>query len=201
MRSRSLLALLLTFGFIGGCVRTIHPILEDGQVIVDNSIAGKWVDQKGKTSADVAQADENKNYKVVYIDEDGKKGVFRARIGKIGEMKVAELTPDDPAPGASDIYKAHLLPLYSFLVIRQTKPQLIVVTMEQSWLSKYLDDHPNELQIAHVDKDNLVVTSSTADFQAFLIHHSKDEGALKQEVTYVRPGDPTTQATAPEPPK
>ncbi len=196
MRCNSLLPLLLIAGFLGGCVRTIQPILNDDQVIADNSLVGKWSATDDKSFFEVEAADDQKVCKVTYTDKEGKIAPLIARLGKIGEITVAELRADEPAPDSSDVYKAHLLRLYSFLVIRATKPDFKFAIMGQDWLKKYLADHPNDLRVAASDRDNMVVTSSTADFQTFLLHHFKDKGALSEEASYVRAPAPTTQPPA-----
>lgn len=196
VRQFLILGLLPCVLFLQGCVRTIQPVLNDDQAIEDNALLGKWVTDDGKQTVDVQPGDQANFYRVTYADEGGKKGAFLGRIGKVGELQLIELQPDDPAPAASDVYKAHLLKMYSFLLVRQTKPNLVVSTMSADWLKKYIDAHPGELQSISPSKDDLIVTSPTADFQVFLLRHWKDEGAFGDPGTFVRPGDPTTQATA-----
>lgn len=179
-----------------GCVRTIQPILKDDQVVLDNSIVGKWVDDEGKQSYDVQPANRDKVYKSLYTDKDAKQANFLVRMGKIGGMTVAEIRPDDPAPDASDACKIYLLPLYTFVVIQQTSPKLVVQPMDPDWLKKYLDAHAGELQIAKVGDNDFVVTSTTEEFQAFLLRHSKDEGIFDKPAALVHPGDPTTRHAA-----
>jgi len=181
---------------LAGCVRTLQPVLKDDQVApIDKSLLGKWVSAAGDESVDVQLSDKDGTYSALYTDKDGKKGTLLIRMGKVGDLTLAELTPDDPAPSASAIVKYHLVPVYSFLVVRQTGPQFVFATMGEDWLKKYLDQHPNELQT--VSRDNsVIVSSATADIQAFLVRHQKDEGALN-EASFVRAGDPTTQPAAP----
>lgn len=105
MRCNSLLPLLLIAGFLGGCVRTIQPILNDDQVIADNSLVGKWSATDDKSFFEVEAADDQKVCKVTYTDKEGKIAPLIARLGKIGEITVAELRADEPAPDSSDVYK------------------------------------------------------------------------------------------------
>src|SRR5438045_1127533 len=111
MKSWSLLAVVVLL--LGGCVRTIQPILKDEQVVIDKSLVGKWVSDDGTESVEISPPSEDKAHKVLYTDKDGKKGAFVVRLGKIGEMLIAEVRAEDPAPNAADLYKAHLIPLYS----------------------------------------------------------------------------------------
>lgn len=200
-RTGALLRLLASCAFLcllflaQGCVRTIQPILNDDQVVEANDLLGKWVTDDGKQFVDVQPGEQPNIYRVLYTDEGGKKGTFVGRMGKVGELRLVELQPEDPMPNASDVYRAHLLKVYSFLLVRQTKPRLVIATMSADWLKKYIDAHPGELQTISPTKDDLIVTSPTADFQLFLLQHWKDDGAFGEPGTLVRPGDPTTRPT------
>jgi hypothetical protein len=162
----------------GGCVRTSQPVLQDDQVFVDNSVLGKWVTKDSPDMIDIQAGEQEKTYRVTYTDKDQKKGVFVGRLGKVGDLQIAELVPEDTAASMNDTYKMHIVRLYSFFLIEQTKPQIQFRSMSPDWLRQYLEAHPNELQVAKVSNDNSFVTSSTADFQAFLLKHAKDEGAF-----------------------
>ncbi len=197
MQRLMLLAFAVVASLAAGCVRSIQPILLEEQVIINPAVEGKWIEKDGKSIVGVHPAGAEKTYGLLFTDKDGKKAPLHARLGKIGDYTIAEFHPDDPAPDASDVYRAHLLPLYSFLIVKESKPRLVMAVMSADWLKKFLDGHPNELKVAMLDKDNLIITSPTAEIQAFLLRHSKDEGALSDDMIYVRPGDPSTQPAAP----
>jgi hypothetical protein len=67
--------------------------------------------------------------------------------------------------------------------------------MDPDWLQKYVDAHPAELATYRPDKDTLLITAKTEDFQAFLLRHERDDGAFGDDVAFTRPGDPTTVPT------
>ena len=189
-----LLAAVVFALLAGGCVRTSQPVLQDDQVFVDNSVLGKWVTKDSPDTIDIQAGDQDKTYRVTYTDKDQKKGVFVARLGKVGDMQIAELAPEDTAATMNDTYKMHIVRLYSFFLVEQTKPQLQFRSMNTEWLQKYLDTHPTELQVAKVSNDNSFVTSSTAEFQAFLLKHAKDEGAFGEVSVLTRPEPAATPA-------
>ena len=190
---RAICWIALLVGMAGGCVRSMQPILKDEQVFTNDKWLGDWVSSDGKTSGVVTAADDQKRYKLLYTDEQGKQANLLVRLGKIGDMTIAESTIDDPAPDASDVYKLHLLPLHSFMLVKDsTQQRLVLRLMDSNWLSKYVDAHPTELATLKVTHEDFVVTASTDDFQAFLIRHAKDDGAYGEDGIFVRPGDPTT---------
>lgn len=179
---------------LGGCVRSLQPVLTDDQVTMDRSLAGQWVSEDGKQSFKATPAADGKRYDVVYTDEHGKVGRFAVRLGRVGELTIAEVSPGQLPEEVSEIYQAHLLPLYSFLLLQKTPTGLNVATMSQEWLLKYLEAHPGELQIAGQDKDRTIVISPTADLQQFILHHWQDEDAMGKPALFVHPGEPTTRA-------
>lgn len=187
-------AVLLCLG--SGCVRSIQPILKDEQVFNDDRFLGSWVAKDGKTGGVVTATDDHKGYKLLYADENGKQADLLIRLGKVGDLTIAESSIADPAPEGSDAYKLHLLPLHSFMVVDKVEPQLAIKTVDSGWLAKYVAAHPGELATAALDKDNLIISAPTDDFQAFLLRHEKDDGIWTDEGIYVRPGDPSTQPSA-----
>jgi hypothetical protein len=187
----SLLALLAILSI--GCVRSVQPILKDDQVTTDDSLTGRWVDSKGQDSVEVTRSPTDSTYDILYTDKDGKKGLLIGRIGKIGDTLIAEFHPADPAPNATGVYTAHLLPLYSFLIVRQTTPHLVFTTLSPDWMKKYVDDHPNEIATFKPDKDSIVISAGTDELQKFILAHQSDAGALADDAIFVRTGDSTTK--------
>jgi hypothetical protein len=174
----------------GGCVRSTHPVLKDEQVNSNDALLGKWVSKDGKVSAELRPGDNNK-YKLSYTNGDGKTGNFLVRFGKIGDVQVAEMSADAFTPDTGDEYKSLLMPLYSMVVIQKTSPDLELTAISVDWLKKYVQAHPDELDVTNPDE--LIVTASTDDFQAFFTRHLKDAGMLGETSVFVHPGDPMTR--------
>ena len=179
-------AWVLTLLLISGCVRSVAPILTDTQVINDNSVLGRWNSTDDAKESIEVLAGVDSAYKVLYHDKQDKTGNFVVRLGKVGDLVLAEIAPDEPANKDSDVYRAHLLPLYSFFWVVQTTPELKLRTISSDWLKKYVAAHPGELKTVG-KPDDLVLGSTTEELQAFILKHSKDEGAWGDELKLVRP--------------
>lgn len=186
----------------GGCVRTINPVLLDSQVIADNSLAGTWVSKDkadGKQSTLVVQPPgADKKFAAVFTDTDGKKSKLVGRIGHVGDLEVVEITAD-PADidAVGDYAKGLLLPLYFPMVIHPIDAKHISAeAIDPDWMTKDLADHPDELQTVKPGgkDDEEVISSSTEDFQKFLLKHFKDDGATEKS-DWERSG-PATQPAA-----
>lgn len=193
---RALLSAALLLCLASGCVRSIQPILKDDQLSTDDRLLGNWVSSDGTCHGEISPSDTPKDYKLLYTDKDGKTANLLVRLGKVGDMTFAQSTVGDPLPDASDIHKLHLLPLYSFALIKQMTPTRIVLKlMQDGWLGKYVQAHPDEIATIKVDKGELLISATTDDLQAFLIRHEKDDGAYGDDALFVRPNDPTTRPT------
>jgi hypothetical protein len=199
--ARSIVGTAFLLCLAGGCVRSIQPVLKEDQLISDDHLLGNWVSSNGKSSGIVSAADEHKQYPLLYTDESGKKADLLVRLGKVGDMTIGEVTSAEPNPDASDVYKTYLLPLHSFAIIKKTTPQIVMTSMNDVWLGKYIAAHPTELATAKLDENTILITASTDDLQAFIIRHENDSGAFGDTGTFVRPGDPSTRpTTAPDEP-
>lgn len=194
MRLWQILAAMVCCVVACGCVRSVQPILKAEQVRADPTLAGDWKPADGKGLVQIQAPAEDKSYKVIYTDEDGKKGTFIVRLGKIQDLMVAELSPDDPALASSDVYKAHLMPLYSFFLVDRTSPDIQLRLMKPEWLEKYVKEHPDELQLLpEPGKEHQgIVTSSTDQIQAFLLRHQKDADAFGEPARLLRVAAPPT---------
>jgi hypothetical protein len=140
---------------------------------------------------------DDKTYLVHFGETPGDDDVYQVKFGKVSDVLLAQITAAPPK--GTDLYQSHFLPLYSFVVIYQTRPNLVLSTMDEKWLAKYVDAHPNELQLQQPPEHEggpVLVSSPTKQWQAFVLKHYKDEDAMDdKKTTFVHPGDPTTKNT------
>jgi hypothetical protein len=187
--------LVLVSFLAGGCVRSANPVLKDDQVVSNDGLLGKWVSPDGKVSAEL-KAGDNNQYKLTYTNEKGETSPFLVRFGKLGDTMVAEVKADAFTSQSNGEYKSLLMPLYMMVVVEKTSPQLVLSSVSADWLKKYVQANPDELDVTHVGDQDLIVNSSTEEFQAFVLRHIKDHGMLSDDSIFVHPGDPSTQPTA-----
>jgi hypothetical protein len=194
-RSLVIAMFVVVLGVVGGCVRSVSPVLHDDQVITDNNILGRWNSTENQDEYIEVSPETESSYKAVYHEKNGNTGIFVVRLGKMGGLTIAEVGPDKPPvpDKTSGAYMAHLVPVYSFYVLVQTQPDLVGRTIKPDWLKEYVKAHPGEL--ATTLKDDLLITSSTDDLQAFIVKHYPDKDAFAAETRLVRPGASTRPAT------
>ena len=188
-----LILLMLCAVLIGGCVRSINPVLEDAQVGEYPELAGKWVAADGSAS-NLELIPDGKTFRVSPMDDEGKQGSFVLRIGKVGKLTVMECKPADLPANLSHDYSAQLMPTYTFAVLTQTQPKVMARTLKPDWLDRYVAEHPQELPMARVGGEAIIV-ASTKQLQAFIEKHWETEEAWTNVVVYVRPETATTTNT------
>lgn len=179
--SRSLLIALLCLLLVG-CVRSTQPVLTSEQVIKMPQLAGAWVSTKQEQLQITADDDQ---LKVVYTDKDGKTGKFRARVGKVKDLTIVEVSPDDLPDNTSPMYAALLAPLNSFFLMSQTDPELHGKTMKPDWFKDYIAQHPDELPTIKIDKEP-IVTAEPQQFQQFILKHVDQKDAWTDEFVFTR---------------
>lgn len=185
MRKIAVIGLLAGLALCGGCLRVMVPILDDKDLISDSSLVGEWVQEDNpKQILRIEAPDAQKSYRIELIDEKGRSGRFLGRLGRVGDLTIAEIKPVDLPEEWSDEYKGHFAPLISFYVVNATKPALRFTGFETDWVDEYLKAHPDELTVAPGDKN--LVTSGPQAIRSFLLKHWKDKGALADEAVFVR---------------
>jgi hypothetical protein len=93
---------------LGGCVPilSLHPLYTKEDVVLEKKLPGTWVDDANspETTWEFTRIDEPENaYRLIFTDEEGKKGSFVAHLLKLEgklflDIYPSELPwePDDP---------------------------------------------------------------------------------------------------------
>ena len=127
-------------------------------------------------------AGSDKSYRLVISDNDSW-GTFDAHLLKLGEHYFLDLFPVEWDASINEFQRAHLLPVHSFLAVRNLRPQLEFAAMNGKWLKDYLAEHPQALRHEIIDED-LLLSAQPQQMQAFLSAHLSeafgDYGALSR---------------------
>ena len=186
------LPLVLLLLLPGCIVRSFHPLYTDRDVVFEPALLGEWIEEKedGKTETWTFTKEEKQpNYQVVYTDNDGKQGAFEAHLVKVQGRFFLDLFPADPELTQNCLYQLHLMPVHTFLWVRQTDPTLWMSIMDAEWLEKHLESEPDA--IAHVasDEAGILLTAPTEELQTFVVKHTATEGAFEKPSNLKRKGE------------
>ena len=186
---------LLTLSFLlmfASCVTSLNPLYTEQDLIFDAALLGVWTDKNSTETWELTKADE-KEYKIVYTDEDGKTGEFTAHLLKADGKTFLDLTPVEPTLSQNDFYKGHFLPTHTFALVSQTAPTVQISFLEPKWLKKSLAENPKAIRHEKLD-DEILLTDAPKKLQKFLLAHLNTEGAFAKPISLKRKSEPSAGA-------
>jgi hypothetical protein len=194
MKTKKLFFYLLA-GILTGCVPSLHPLYTNKDLVFEEKLLGTWSnDSDHKQIFEFARAGNDPNgreYTMVYTDGGGKKGEFRAKLGKLNGTMFLDLFPGKLECQTSEFYNLHFLPAHTFMKIEQIEPVLKMATMKSDKMEEMLKDDPNLIKFEDLEEREFVLTASTEELQEFMKKHANDEdlfdsiGDLKRVVPKV----------------
>ncbi len=158
-----------------GCIPSVHPLYTEQDLIFDPLLVGVWDGEDGKETWTFTRSGENA-YTLRFVDGKGKAGEFSVHLLKVGDRRFLDLCPADPDLPQNDFYKFHLLPVHSFLRIRQQGDALQMTFLQPNWIRTHLQEHPDALKHEKVG-DGILLTAQPGELQAFLLKHDQTPDA------------------------
>jgi hypothetical protein len=179
MRAKNICFYLLAI-VLGGCLPlSIHPLYTDDELVFDEKLLGKWVDDK-----EIWQftQDGEKSYKLRVVD-GGKEGYFSAHLVQLENMLFLDIFPDGKTlEDVQTFYAIHLFPMHTFIKVEQTEPNLVLRMMDVDKVYEVLKNDPNLLkhEVREDDEgDNaIILTAATQDLQKFVVEYANTEGVF-----------------------
>jgi hypothetical protein len=179
------ISIILAFVFLlTACVPSLNPLYTEQDLVFDKSILGVWTDDKQTETWEFVYVDE-KEYKLVHTDEDGKKGEFEARLLKIEGKLFLDIAPVRSQLGQNDFYNGHLLSTHSFIQVSQEGKTFRLSYLESKWLKQYLEKNPGAVRHTSIDGE-ILFTDSTKNLQKFIAANLNTPGAFSNTETFKR---------------
>lgn len=173
-----------------GCVRSLHPLYTEHDVVFDPNLIGFWSMESGE-SLEFSKLSE-KEYHVVYKDprEQGAgTATFVGHLVKIEGSLFMDLFPKEPDqnsnPNPNPLYRSHFVPVHSFAQVIQIEPTLQIRSLDIDWLHKITKDNPQAIRHEKIGRD-IVLTASTKELQTFLLNHLETEDAFEEPCSLQR---------------
>jgi hypothetical protein len=183
MKKANCVLAFLVVGILAGCyVPSIHPLYTRQDVIFNPALVGQWGEaEKGKSQWVFVQK-EDKAYGLRITQEDKKVYVFTAYLLKVGDYHYLDLFPDTEDDTNDSFLLKSMLPVHTFIRIKQLTPTLEVEVMNSDWLAKMLKESPElikheKMPVGEKDKEEYltVLTAQPKELQAFLVKHEKTD--------------------------
>jgi hypothetical protein len=183
---------------LGGCVpvASVHCLYTKENAVFEEKLLGTWVQEPNnpKTTWEFTRDDEEPNnvYKLIFADEEGKKGSFVAVMVKLKDKLFLDIFPDelpwdieDPNQVDWPYNSFFLIPAHTFIKVDSIEPQLkLRVTMDDK-MDELLKEYPDAIERIMID-DRIVLTASTKELQAFILKYVDDERLFVDEIALDR---------------
>jgi hypothetical protein len=176
---RKIISMIL-LGFMilcSGCIRSLHPIYTEEDLVFESNLIGQWSEEDSKEVWTFSKKGVN-GYTLVYTDDKGRQGRFSAHLAKLNGKLFLDLFPEEPELKENDLYMFHLLPVHTFLYVKQIEPTLQMSYPDPDWLKKLIAENPKAVKHEEID-DEIILTAGTKELQAFWLKHLKTEGVFE----------------------
>ena len=200
MKIQKLLFYVLA-ALLGGCipVASLHPLFTQEDLIFEDKLLGTWVDDPNspETTWEFKRLDEPERageiaYKLIFSDEEDRKGSFVAHLVKLENTLFLDLYPSELPWEPKDPNKVEwayntlfLIPAHTFIKIDSIEPQLKMRLTVEDNMAELLKEDPKAVGHA-LTKDRLVLTASTKELQAFVLKYADDTRAFPNEIVLSR---------------
>jgi len=168
--------LLLCWGIVilailAGCVPSLNPVYRPEDLVFDSSVVGTWVQTGEKARWEFLKRDE-KSYRLLYADNEGRKGKFIAHLANIEGQLFLDLFPEDMEMEANSFYQFHLVPIHTVYLVRQTKPGMELAAIDYKWLEEELAKQPATIQSSTFNGRKLI-TAPTDEVRTFMVQNKE----------------------------
>ncbi len=176
MHKLILTTLLAVLALSVGCIRSLHPIYTEKDIVFEPGLIGQWAEDNSKEMWLFSKEGTNE-YKLVYTDDKGKQGTFSASLLRIQGQMFLDFFPREPDQKGNEFYQFHLLPIHTFVSVKQIEPILQMSFPDPEWLEGHIADNPDAIKHEMLD-DEIFLTASTKALQTFWLEHLDTEGAF-----------------------
>jgi len=196
MKIKKFLFYLLA-ALLGGCVpvMSLHSLYTEGDVVFKENLVGTWVDNPDspKTTWEFSRAGaKEKVYKLVYSDDEGKKGSFVVYLVKLENRLFLDVLPSQFPSEQQDWEKMKwaynfffFVPAHTFIKIDSIEPQLKMRRTINDEMKELFKEKPNAVKHELVE-DEIILTASTKELQAFVLKYAYDIRVFPAKIVLTR---------------
>jgi hypothetical protein len=183
---------------LAGCVPSLNPLYRPEDLTFDAALVGVWVEKPDSEERWIFEKAGETGYRVTY-DEKGSKGTFEVHLLRLGDRRYLDFHPEDDGIkelARNDFYKFHWLSAHTFARLDQVEPRLQMAFLSPEWLKKHLEEKPRSIAHVRRGKDEIILTATTAELQAFVREHAAAAFDDPSDLQRISPAQPATTPTA-----
>ncbi len=177
MKKMRAFAILVVLVVLGGCIPvSLNPFYSDKDLTFDPALVGQWGEKDGGADVSIQQAGTNAYWMIDLKADSTLK--YDVHLFTLGGKRFLDLYPGSMGAGKNDLLEMHLVRAHSLVRVDRITPTLITAGFSEKWLKELLAKEPMALPHVITD-DQIVLTATTAELQAFVFRHLKTEGAFE----------------------
>jgi hypothetical protein len=181
----SLLCLFAAAALLSSCnVNALQPWFTKEAQVFEPALVGAWVgtDSDGHGTTLVFEKAKDSSYDIRVIeDTESKETKYTGHLGKVGNSYYLDYRSSDSAQ--ADLY----IPVHCMMQIALGPDELKIRTPDDTaWEEAAKSGRLKGLGVAWTEDKDLVLTSSSADLQAFLLHLEKDSPLWGETTPFTR---------------
>ncbi len=161
-----------------GCIPlALNPFYAEKDLSYDPALVGLW-GEKDEGAQVRFEANGAKGYWMTDLKADTALK-FEAHLFKIGDKLFLDLYPKSTGIVNNDLLEIHLIRAHSLVRVDQIVPTLVTAGLDKKWLTEMLSKDAKALPHV-ISDDQLVLTATTTELQAFVLKHLGDENAFEK---------------------
>lgn len=194
----------LLAALLGGCVpvMSLHPLFTKENLIFEEKLLGTWVQDTNETTWEFSCPNEpEKTYKLVFSDDEGKKGSFDVHLVKLDNRLFLDVYPNkfsckQQKPEDMEwFYNVFFgVGVHTFIKINSIEPQLKMQLTDDDKMKELFEEDPNAVEHTLVE-DKPLLTASTKQLQAFVLKFADDSRLFTNETILNRMANQKPQKT------
>jgi len=168
---------------IGGCIPSLHPLYTKDDCVFDSNLLGEWVEEDENNTWNFTKLDDD-SYKLALV-EDSVLSNFYIHLVKLGDDLFIDFFPDSKNVKCevNDFYLLQVIYVHIFGKITINENEVEISLFDYDWIEKLFKQ--NKIRIPHEvlkypdsKNENILLTASTEELQAFVKKYADDENAF-----------------------
>lgn len=189
---------LLTIVLAGCVIHSVQPIGTEKSQILPKNLTGQWRLVRGLSGNDLAPkqigpweltvADEGKKtFQLVAFDEENARAEFEARFYQIGPATFMDYVPGDLGEEVklNAYWRMSVHPVHGVAKVVTTEDELRFQLLNYNWVKAGLKTKTLTLPYTGTLDDFILITATSAEWEAFLTKHSNDTNAFPAEAAFI----------------
>ena len=187
MRSLLILTSLIAI-LAAGCIPTsLYPIYTKSDVIFKPELVGEWGEEGSGEIFEFVKTDED-SYELLIRQQGEGLYIFEAHLVNVYGKLFLDIYPKEVEGRFDDYFMEHLIPVHSFLRVKQIGPELQAAYMNVDWIADFVKKHPSALDYDELG-NRFLITSKTQKIREFL-KEVADSSAAYEDFSHLKRLEP-----------